>query len=352
MPPQDPERGSDWMRDPVRSRPRGRSLSPGEEDLLRSLGALIAKAPTNTDRIRLQIAAAQAARDRYLSGVSWEFLAQALGYSRATLGRWRSRAEARKDVPSPPPPSPPAPPPLYLYQPPILDDNPRDHAVISIMEPQNANMLISSSFTISQTAGSGPREPKTWPSRLVFIASGDAAGSSRFEFDREAKIVHDRLWPAAVGVYSLPRIGLAQITQAIDEHQPTVFHLAAHATVEGVHLVAGDRGLIVAQVDVGRALLAAFHRPQLVVLNFCRSAELAAELAHDLSFVVGWRNEMDDNQAILFAEAFYNSLCRRTIRAAFEDACQEIGSAYSEAGGPVLATRSGSDHAPFARIPR
>ncbi|MGH2733919.1 MAG: hypothetical protein ACRDJG_13465 [Actinomycetota bacterium] len=329
--------------------PRGRSLSPEELDLLRSLGALVGKALTDTDRLRLQIAAVQAAQDRHLSGASWPTLARALGCAPETLRRWRSQSEAPKEVPAPAPSSPP-PAPVRLYLPPIFNDDPRDQAVISvsIVGRENAYILISSPSTINQIASSEPREAKAWPSRLVLFASGDAVGNLHFRFDLEAKTIRNHLWPAAVGVHPWPAIGLAQITQAIDEHRPTAFHLAAHATMEGVHLVAGDRGFIVAQADVGCALLAAYHRPQLVVLSFCNSDELAAELARHLPFVVGWHGEVDDDQAILFGATFYNSLCRRTIRAAFGDARREISYAYPDIGGPVLATRSGSDHAPFA----
>lgn len=98
----------------------------------------------------------------------------------------------------------------------------------------------------------------------------------------------------------------------VDRLKPTILHVGAHATVDGVQL---DDGI--ALVGWWRNL-AALYPFSLAVLNACESLDIVDAMNDaGVSAVVGMRKEIGDTVAVEFARQFYGWLLRgRTVQAA------------------------------------
>jgi hypothetical protein len=111
----------------------------------------------------------------------------------------------------------------------------------------------------------------------------------------------------------------------VDRLKPTVLHVGAHATADGVQL---DDG--VALVGWWRNL-AALYPFSLVVLNACESLDIVDAMNDaGVNAVVGMRKEIRDVVAVEFARQFYGWLLRgRTVQAGVTLA--KLGLAHTDA---------------------
>ncbi|GHE08694.1 CHAT domain-containing protein [Streptomyces alanosinicus] len=116
-----------------------------------------------------------------------------------------------------------------------------------------------------------------------------------------------------------PAARVADVLTGLQAVRPHIVHFAGHGTDDGRLVLEDDTGT--SQPVPVRALAAALalHAPlACVVLNSCWSAAYAQSLLDCADTVVGTHGELDDDAALTFAAAFYDSLAHS---AAVDRAC-------------------------------
>lgn len=140
-------------------------------------------------------------------------------------------------------------------------------------------------------------------------------------------------------------------------HAPEIVHITGHSSDERMLALEDSEGKL-ALVDPA-ALIETFaveamrRSIRCVVLNTCYSEETAAELSRHIEFVIGTQDEIPQNAAIAFAQAFYPVLTRgESLQDAFEVARAQFRAhvASAQAPLPTLYLRPGADpRAPLFR---
>lgn len=156
----------------------------------------------------------------------------------------------------------------------------------------------------------------------VVVALGD---SGQHRFDLEAGRIRQELFGTLARVHSHPALRIPDVTRLIDEQRPAVLHVAAHATIGGVHLVNDDGRETVPWDMLIDEVLRARHRPALIVLNVCDSENHAAALlAGGIERVLVAEGALGDECACAFAAALYRSLRSAPLGKAFEEAAAAV----------------------------
>jgi hypothetical protein len=267
-----------------------RQLTVGERGRLAQYVILIAAADTDAEHHQAIAVAINAAREMRHSGVAWDDIADGLGVTPTELWAWRAGA-GRPTTSSPPAPF---------------------------------------RFDV------GP------PGLLTALAvTGDATVNGN-DFGSEVAAIRKAL--ASNGsVIERHCIEIAELRREIDNHRPTVVHLAAHADIGGICVSLNGAPMAVIDSDLAIAIRAAAHRPRLVVLSYCDSENLARMLtgspADHVEAAIGWRGKVTDPQARTFASLFYQRLHDITaIVPAFDDAQLTVTARWPDQAAPHLFT--------------
>lgn len=104
----------------------------------------------------------------------------------------------------------------------------------------------------------------------------------------------------------------------LEKYQPTIVHIASHGDETGVNLYHNNQRfsepndqLIYKQqiLDSWQAVFSMYRRKvQCVALNACQSEQMAFSIAQQVPYVAGFRETIDDQEALSFSNVFYNSL--------------------------------------------
>jgi hypothetical protein len=274
--------------------------------------------------------ALKAAERHRAEGAGWPDITRALRIPEEEL-RHRMRETAHK--PLPPPPQRPSMG--------ISDTSP--HGVSGPMtghrpayQSRSANQESSSSasshtsqdafLTISHSAHDRDRAilaPDI--SRRVLFVSGDPR-PGRNDFGSEAAYIRQALVGSYVQLTEMAAVGIAELCPALDQHRPTVLHIAAHSSFGGVHLAQDDGDLCIAYTAFCAEISRARYPPRLTVLNFCGSTVLSEEIAQTGATVISGPHDLRDGQARTFTQHFYRSLAgrRRSVGDSFQDAAAAL----------------------------
>jgi CHAT domain-containing protein len=110
------------------------------------------------------------------------------------------------------------------------------------------------------------------------------------------------------------------LLQLLNQHQPHIVHFSGHGSSQGLCLT-GENGQ--ARLVSAPALKALFttlkDNVRLVFLNACYSREQARALVETIDCVIGMKESIDDNAAIVFASSFYRAVgFGRSLQEAFD----------------------------------
>lgn len=102
----------------------------------------------------------------------------------------------------------------------------------------------------------------------------------------------------------------SDIQSALLRYRPHVVHFSGHGTNTGELIVENDFGACepIPPTGLGRLFGILQDRVMCVVLNACHSEAQAKEIAKHVNFVVGMKNKIYDDSAIIFSKAFYEAL--------------------------------------------
>lgn len=150
---------------------------------------------------------------------------------------------------------------------------------------------------------------------------------------------------AHVRIECLPDVDLHEFARRLRLHRPTIVHFSGHGRNDGSLTMRDHNGATYDMDPRGLARLLAVQKAtiRLVVLNACFSGELADLLISDLDCVIGMRDAVNDDAAILFAQAFYSALFDgNSVHDAFETSAAPVTARYHDEGDiPVLRTKAG-----------
>lgn len=315
-------------------RTRSSPLSVEEVLRLQGLGARVRNAGSRIERDLAIDATMVVARRHRDTPVAWTTLARSIGIGDSTLRRWR-----RRNAP-PVAPLPPVDPPT------ILQDSGPSHAEAGVeTEPslgasgELAANLSTPESTVSNSVDSTVRtliDIADVPARRrVLVLTGDPR-PGRNVFDVEVARIRLELG-TSIGHPHIAMVELGEIAKNIDRERPAVIHVAAHRGSGGIALSLRDRTLFVDPHALLDAIERARHRPRCVVLNFCRSDEVADRLSRTAVSAVTWSGQFYDEQAVCFTGEFYRQMAQGAqLPRCFEEAKHLTATLWTDVTGPNL----------------
>lgn len=186
----------------------------------------------------------------------------------------------------------------------------RQQQIIGTATPAQAAKLRQSLLLLLEQLPESAALPAT--RRLLFF-SANPRNTETLRIDEEYRgisaVLHDSPrfdlrseW--AVRIEDLQTILLA--------YRPQILHFSGHGTGAGLIVSNQEQEPYLLSNEALAELVALLYRAgapiELVVLNACHSAALAALLAPQVRYVIGMDNAVPDAVAIAFSEAFYRSL--------------------------------------------
>src|SRR5689334_14894086 len=136
---------------------------------------------------------------------------------------------------------------------------------------------------------------------------------------------------------------------SLNLHNPHVVHFSTHGSPSGgLWLNETQKSAIIASTNALVSLFTSFKgNIQLVFLNACRTQKSAKALAKIVDCVIGMRDEIGDEAAMLFSSTFYSAIgFGKSVKEAFEQAKSRLlFTQIPEDETPVLHLKAGVDPA-------
>jgi hypothetical protein len=157
--------------------------------------------------------------------------------------------------------------------------------------------------------------------RVLFLAADPQKNTVALRIDREIRDVRQAIRDGSghqpIVLESEFAVRLRDLQAAMHHHAPQVVHFSGHGRKDG-ELVMDDGRRV-----TGEALAALFvaleGSVRLVVLNACRTHEVARTLSAVVDYVVGMDEVIYDESAAQFSAAFYGALAfGKSVPSAFE----------------------------------
>lgn len=195
------------------------------------------------------------------------------------------------------------------------------------------------------------REPKPELLRILML-SASSAGDLRI--GREAKriraAIHNALGRDLVQIDVRTAATTEDLLDGLTGFRPHIVHFSGHSNEHFVvfedDVDQGNEGVDIPADVFARALASVDDAPLLVVMNSCNSAQQAARLVDSIvPFAIGMSEEINDNDAIVYAAKFYAAIADGQSIASSD----RIGRVALELSGlpgsdlPTLSWASGSD---------
>ncbi len=208
---------------------------------------------------------------------------------------------------------------------------------------------------VNYAEGSGPHDndlgrtttsdrPAAEPDLNLIFLSSNCEGA-RLDLDREFNRIHqhvsntDPAWARCIEYW--PDVSLDQLaTRVMRSSKPTILHFGGHADRQGGIVLRDHRGdpIHVNPEGLCRLLHQFASKIRMVVLNACFSVAVAKNLAKSIEIVIGMKDAIEDESAILFSQSFYEGLAMNLpVDTAFGVACSLILAQSAQAEDvPVL----------------
>jgi hypothetical protein len=159
--------------------------------------------------------------------------------------------------------------------------------------------------------------------KALFLAANPAS-TNRLAIDEEMRAIDQKVRAAEYRDVLVFQSNWAvrpdDLLQLLNQHHPQIVHFSGHGSQAGLYL-AGNDGQV--KLVTARALAALFttlrNNIRLIFLNACYSREQAQTLVKSIDCVIGMKESIGDDAAIVFASSFYRAIgFGRSIQEAFD----------------------------------
>jgi CHAT domain len=194
-----------------------------------------------------------------------------------------------------------------------------------------------------------PKQNRPTTGQTVLYLAASPKDQKPLRSDEEMRNVRERLqlgrYRDSFRLEPCVAARLADISQALIDHEPRIVHFSGHGQPDGRLLVEDESGYTDLVTPDGLAALFGLQAVTIrcVIVNACHSIMLAQAIAKKIDYVVGMRCEIGDEAAILFSVGFYQGLfAGRPVPDAFDRGCalvQAKQALTAESKTPVLFRR-------------
>jgi hypothetical protein len=184
--------------------------------------------------------------------------------------------------------------------------------------------------------------------KVLLMAADSQQGAEGLRLDREIRGAVEAVRTGTAGgrveIHSRLAVQRDDWRRALLEHNPHVVHFSGHGSGDGLFLDTGD---LLSAAELA-ALLVPHRGVRVVVLNACRTHEVATALRDVVDYTVAMELGIKDAAAVVFSGAFYEALAAgRTVPVAFDTARAAVKGRYGEKHAlPRLLMREGADETP------
>jgi hypothetical protein len=160
--------------------------------------------------------------------------------------------------------------------------------------------------------------------KKILILAANPMDTTRLRLDEEIREIEQGLKLAKkrdqFEIKPVLAVRLRDLRRALLDHEPHIVHFTGHGNKEG--LLVEDKGGMAKQVssEALSELFALFSdQIECVILSACYSAVQANAISKHINYVIGMKEEIDDDAAIEFAVGFYDALgAGRSVEDAFK----------------------------------
>jgi len=149
---------------------------------------------------------------------------------------------------------------------------------------------------------------------VVLFLAASPSDQDRLRLDKEAREIDASLRTTALRdkfeIEQCWAVRASDFRSALLRYRPHIVHFSGHGTKSGELIVENDfgDGTPVPPAGLGRLFGILQDRVKCVVLSTCHSEQQAAEIAKYVDYVIGMKDSIDDESAIIFSKAFYEAL--------------------------------------------
>ncbi len=170
---------------------------------------------------------------------------------------------------------------------------------------------------------------------VIYLVSANPFPERPLKIELEQRAIL-RCLPPSWDIKYAPAARISDIVSDLRRYNPDIVHFSAHGSPMDRIVLLDDQGK---PKETSRAIMDSLFRVmsgniRLVVMNACYSKTQAKEIAEFIDCVIGTDNTLNDDNAITFAEQFYEALV----------AGRAVGKAVEEAG--ILLTSIPPEHKP------
>ncbi|MGD2091829.1 MAG: SIR2 family protein [Candidatus Aminicenantes bacterium] len=189
---------------------------------------------------------------------------------------------------------------------------------VPIPPPKNEPKETIQSPTPGNSSKNKPKRKK------ILILAANPMDTTRLRLDKEIREIKEGLRRAKhrgqFEITSELAVSLWGLRRALLDHEPQIVHFTGHGNKEGL-LVEDESGM--AKQISSEALSGLFElfsdKIECVILSACLSAPQANAISQHINYVIGMKEEIDDDAAIEFAVGFYDALgAGRSVEDAFK----------------------------------
>lgn len=160
---------------------------------------------------------------------------------------------------------------------------------------------------------------------LYLVASPDEGSPLRV--DAEARKVQEQVrgtkFRDNISIEYRPAANLSTLIDGLNDFRPQIVHFSGHSSESDIEMDAGKIGEdsvdIISYELLAKALAATDSRPEVVVLNSCRSSAAKKHLLPVVKILIAMKRPISDISAAAFAPRFYAALASgQSVNSAFE----------------------------------
>lgn len=150
--------------------------------------------------------------------------------------------------------------------------------------------------------------------KVILFLAASPLDQDKLRLDKEAREIDASLRTTALrdkfDIEQCWAVRVSDIQSALLRYKPQIVHFSGHGTKSGELLVENDVGNCtpIPLISLGRLFGILQDRVMCVVLSACHSERQAEEIAKYVEYVVGMKDAVYDDSAIIFSKAFYEAL--------------------------------------------